>query len=330
MQKQRLAVWLSLILVAAIVLAGCAPRAGGGQTASTAGADQLSVDLPALVIDFDSEGHPSIGNVPLAQLGSMVPGGMLDNLALPASTIQFLTDSNIQHIQVANQPNGLLVLVNGEPIPFVKWDGDKLVATADLLSQLGVGTTVLDKVLPLIAHIGIGVIARFPVATGNAAIATYIEGGGPAAAAAKKAQADFLANVGTPPTVNLPVMYSVDGSWRVGDLTDTEWTNLTGLPWSSLRLKPEAINALMAAHISDLIISTDTSGIHIAINGKQLPYIGWADGELNHALDLAGQMGVWKTLSDQGMNMGQIVSTVQQLLPVVQASQTTINVHFPT
>jgi len=329
MKKQRVSLWLSLALIIALVLAGCAPRAGAGDTAAMAQPDDIAVDLPALVIDFNSDGEASIGNVPVAQLAGMFGGGAAGQLTMPASTVEQMTTSNIQHLQVSNVPSGLLILVNGQPIPSLKWDGEQLVATAEVIEQLGAGADVLAKLLPLVAHFGIGAIVRFPVAEGVAQIPLYVEGADSAAVAAQQAQSEFLAAVGTPPKIVLPVLYEPDGTWRVGDLTDTEWSNLTGLPWSAARMTPQAMQSLKEAGITDIALGTDARGIHISINGKELPYIGWADGELNHVLDLADQMGLWKTLSDQGMNMGEIIAVVETLLPAVQAAETDIHVYFP-
>jgi hypothetical protein len=328
MRTPRLTLWLSLLSVAVILLAGCAPRAGSGQTVAEAGSDALAIDLPALVLDYDAQGQPSVGNVPLAQIGDTVAPGMLPALTMSPEQIAFMTESNIQHLQIDNTPSGLLLLVNGQLIPSLRWDGEILNATAETLQSFGVAVPALEKVLPLVSNIGLAVIIRFPVAEGQEAIPTYIAES-PAVVAAQRAQADFLADVGEPPKINLRVNYDAEGGWRVGDLTDAEWTNLTGVPWHALRLRPDMIQGLIAANITEVNLSTDANGIHISVNGNALPYIGWADGELNHLIDLAGQMGLWDTLADSGMNMGEIVGMVQTLLPVVQASETNISVSFP-
>ncbi len=330
MQKQRLSLWLTGLAVAVLVLAGCAPRAMGGQTAAQSGEQDLVVDLPALVIDIDAAGNPSVGNVPLSQLGQTFAPGMLDSLVVPAETVTFLTESNIQHIQIDNTPTGLLLLVNGQPIPSLKWNGEILTGTGQLVSQLGAGVPVLEKFLPLLTNLGIGVIVRFPLAQGAEPIPTYVEGG-EAAMAARAAQEDFLATVGdTPPTIKLPVYYDTDGGWRVGDLSDAEWSNLTGVPFQAARLQPAMVANLMNAGITEISLQTDAEGIHLSINGRALPYIGWADGEITHLLTLGEQMGLWNTLADSGLNMGEITSMVETMLPVVQSTQTAINVYFPS
>ena len=328
MHRRRLLSWLSLLSVAVIALAGCAPRAFSGANASQAAPDALVVDLPALVIDIDSAGQPSIGNVPLKQLGDMFAPGQLDSLVVPSDIVALMTESNIQHFQIDNTPNGLLLLINGEPIPSIKWDGQILSDTAGLITQLGAGTAVLEEMLPTITNLGIGAIVRFPLQEGVAAIPTYVEGG-EAALAAQQAQEEFLASVGTPPTITVPMFYDADGGWRVGDLSDAEWSNLTGLPFQAARLQPDMIQGIISSGITEVSIYTDDAGLHLSSNRRALPYIGWADGEITHLLEVGDQLGLWNTLADNGMNMGEVIGMVESLLPAVQSSNTSINVYFP-
>ena len=328
MHRRRLLSWLSLLSVAVIALAGCAPRAFSGANASQAAPDALVVDLPALVIDIDSAGQPSVGNVPLKQLGDMFAPGQLDSWVVPSDIVALMTESNIQHFQIDNTPNGLLLLINGEPIPSIKWDGQILSDTAGLITQLGAGTAVLEEMLPTITNLGIGAIVRFPLQEGVAAIPTYVEGG-EAALAAQQAQEEFLASVGTPPTITVPMFYDADGGWRVGDLSDAEWSNLTGLPFQAARLQPDMIQGIISSGITEVSIYTDDAGLHLSINRRALPYIGWADGEITHLLEVGDQLGLWNTLADNGMNMGEVIGMVESLLPAVQSSNTSINVYFP-
>ncbi|NJN83220.1 MAG: hypothetical protein HC802_13675 [Caldilineaceae bacterium] len=299
-------------------------------TAEAAGPNDIVVDMPAIVMDFDDDGQASLGNVPLAELSASLGAAGLEAISFPPETVAFLKNSNIQHFQVSNLPSGVLLLVNGQPIPSLVWDGSSLIATAETMDSIGVGLPMLEKLLPLITNLGVGAVLRFPVTEGAAVIPTYVVGEGTAAARSQQTQADFLAAVGTPPQVKLPVQYDADGSWRVGDLTDTEWTNLTGLPWGALRLQPDMIQSAMDANVSEVSLYTDPDGIHISINGADLPYVGWANGELIHVMDLAGQMGLWDQLSDQGMNAGEIIAMVENLLPAVQAAQANIVVTFPS
>ncbi len=258
---------------------------------------------------------------------------MLDSLVLSPDLVQYMVESNIQHLQISNSPQGAILQVNGRSLPSLRWDGQILEETAGAIDLLGASWAQAwrwSRAAAVDAHVGIGVIARFPVAEGVAQIPLYTTEDPEAALAAKQIQDDFLATVDTTPTITVPVFYDAQGNWRVGDLTDAEWINLTGLAvFDSFRMQPTAVNQLMQQGISQLSISTDASGIHVRINGHSLPYIGWADGELNNVLDLAEQMGLWNTLADRNMNTGEIVAMIEQLLPIVQTSEVTITAHFP-
>ena len=330
MQRKRTASWLTLLLIAVLVIAGCAPRAEGGATSELDGTEDLVIDMPALVIDFASDGSASVGEVPIAQLGDTFAPGMLDSLAMSPEQVGQMVDAGIQHMQISNSPSGLLILINGQPIPSIKWDGDILATTAEVAAQFGAKIPLLEKLLPLVTHFGLGAIVRFPLADGVTEVPTHSDGETPAATASRMAQDDFLSAVGSPPTVTIPVMYDTDGGWRIGDLSDAEWTNLTGMAFfDSMRMQPEAIASFMKAGIDEISLTTDPKGIHIRINGEDLPYIGWQDGELNHVLELAGQMGAWEMLASTGMDPDEIVALVETLLPIVQASEISINAHFP-
>ena len=326
MQK-RVTLWAALLIIAALVLTGCAPRAGAGASAAMASDDELTIDLPAIVIDFDSDGSASVGGMPISDLGATA-GIDLSTVALPAEWVQYFTTSNIQHMQVNNGADGLTLMVNGQPVPSLVWDEGSLVATADTVSALGVAVPTLNKVLPLVQQLGLGVILRFPVAADEDLIPMVVEGDGSMAESAKMAQEEFLAAVGSPPRINLPVVYEEDGSWSVGDLTDTEWTALTGAPFYALRLDPALLNGLAASGVNSMSFETEQEGIHISINGNPLPYLSWGSGEVQHVLALSQQMGLLQAAMP-GMDMEAVLGTVESLLPVIQTSDANITIYLP-
>jgi hypothetical protein len=328
MHNRRRTLWTTLVLIAVLVLSGCAPRSGTGP-AETAieNSKQLVVDLPAIVIDIDEDGVASVGNVPVARWASLF-GADISTLSVPPSWIEFLVSGNIQHIQVNNTASGLLLLVNGQAIPSLSYTDGSLQATAEVLSSLGMAVPMLDKLLPVVEQVGVGMIARFPVAEGQAAIPLYMEGDGTAAAVARQAQQEFLASVETPLRINLPVFYRPDGSWTVGNLTDTELTTLTGMPFYALRLNPTVLRGLANSGVDSLSISTNPAGIQISINGKTLPTLTWGDGELQHLMGLADQLGVFDRVAP-GMNMGEVLATTHQLMPLITATDFDLTVHMP-
>ncbi len=288
-RKRRSVVILTLLLVALTVLAGCGPRATGGEVAAAADQSDVVVDLPALVIDVQADGTTTIGGQPVAELGAML-GQDLSTLNVPAETVAFLTAANIQHIQIDNTADGILILVNGQPMPSLAWDGDKLVATGQVLETLGGGLALLDRVLPLIQNLGFGVILRFPIAEGGEAL-PFVALDDEVATRAMAAQQEFLAAVGTPPSFAVTVTYSPDGTWTMAGLSQADMAQFLPGVSNYLNLDPALIQAASSAGIDALTLSTNSDGIFIAVNDQTLPYITWADGRINHILSLVEQTG---------------------------------------
>lgn len=327
MQRGKFTILVSLLLSATIVLAGCGPRATGGELARSALAEQVVVDLPALVIDVDANGQVSLGGMPLSEVGGLV-GQDFSTLSFPAETVSFLTASNIQHFQIDNTPEGLLILVNGTPIPSLAWDGESLVATAEVLETLGAGIALLDRVLPLVRNLGVGVTIRLPVAEGEEPIALVVTDSD-IAQQALAAQQEFLAAVGAPPTFQLVVNYAADGTWSVGDLSQEEWSAIAPVPWEMLNLSPALIQGASSSGINEVGIATNPEGIFISVNGRTLPHITWADGRINHVINLAAQTGMLDMVLGENPETSALLETVQSLLPAVQASDVSIRVVFP-
>jgi len=331
MQSRRLILLVSVMFVAMLALVACGPRAGGGALAAHASAKDLVVDLPAIYIDFDNAGTPSIGGQPVAQLAALA-GQNLSALQIDKQWIQYLTATNIQHIHIDNTPEGILILVNGEPIPSLGWDGKSLTSTGETLTMLSPAVPpILEKLLPLVTQLGIGAVIRFPVAAGAAAIPLVVEGDKTAAAVAVAAQKDYLKSVGTPPQIRLTVNYEADGTWKVEGMSADEWqASVPNFNWKQLNLPSELIQNASAAGISTVGLMTNQDGVFIAINGNTLPHITWGNGEINHVLDLAAQMGLLQMLpGGNGPQMQTMLDTVKSLLPAVQTSNVNLTVNFP-
>ena len=327
MLAKRIPLLFSLVFLAAFALAGCGARAGAGETAAASAAAPLVLDLPNLTIDYDANGTPSLGGAPMSSFGALLPASLTSQLTFDKSLMDRLATANIQHIQVTTAPDGLIILVNGEPIPSVRWDSDRLTNLADLVEMLGPDApAALQSVLPIITNLGAGLALRFPLSQGAEIIPMQVAGDASAAAASQAAQQAFMAKVGTAPIIRIPVLYDADGGYTVQGMSDAEWQVLTGAPFGSLRLQPDQIAGAVAAGITGATVRTDAEGIHLALNGKELPVLGWGEGELSHALKLAAGAGL---LEQAGMDGAVIGAVIDTLLPVIQSSNVEINVTFP-
>jgi len=328
-QKQVFSRWIIVMLIVALAgLTACAPRAGAGEIASTVGSDEAVIDIPAIIIDFDSDGNASIGGLPLETLAP----GLVEQLNISAEQIQQLTALNIQHIQLNNRDNGLMLLVNGRSMPSARWDDESIrnmLTTLTLLDINQVPPAIAD-LLTLIQQVGVAVVARFPLQDG-AAQKYPLNPDEPSLAVrtSQQAQERFLTDVGHAPQINIPVIYTETGSWRVNDRTEDEYMTLfPAIPWNTLHLSTKALQSLQANGISQMNIATNQDGISMSLNGKTLPYIGWSEGELQNLIALGIQTGL---LEQNGITLTpeQLQLVSQMLLPMIQASNVNLAIQFP-
>jgi len=311
-------------LLILLLLAGCGPRIGGGETALHVAQSPLLVDLPALYIDYDQDGHASIGQVPVAALADLFPVDPT-RLNLTPAQIKLIVDANIQHLQVTNTPERLLLLINGKPMPSLFWGTPASVATTDTQPQQA-AMAPLATLLPMVSAMGVGVVIRFPVSTGMAPIPltpVTVD-----SSAAQAVQAEYLALIGEAPHLSIDVFYHADGSWTVADLDATAWQAALPLPWARLNLRTEQIEELRAGGINELILKSDREGLFVHVNGQPLPHLSWANGELNQLLLLAADGGLFRQLLGDTPTAYSLAVTLERLLPMLQVTEIELHVHF--
>lgn len=321
--RQRTGMVTLLLVIALLLVTGCAPRAGGGEVLGQAGEGEIAVDLPAMVIDYDADGQPSLGGIPLGSL-SVVPANVLEQITFDAATVAQLQAANIQNIQVNNQTGGLSLYVNGQEIPSVTWDKESLGTLASLAGALGPEMAVVADIAPLLTNLGFAAALRFPPAADAEEVPLYAD-----AAAASDAQAaaeTFLSEVGAPPTIQIPVIYDATGDWTVSGISADEWTDLTGAPFDALKLEEDIVTALSGAGVETITVATGPDGLQMALNGNNLPYLDWSDGKLGPAVELLVASGQLDSLAEQGMDLDALLAVLDQLLPIVTSSNVSINV----
>lgn len=326
---QRRLIVFGLLLVALVALAGCGPRAGGGDAARMAGASDLVVDLPAIYLDFDESGTPSMGGMSLSQAGALI-GQSLPEIAIGAETVQNLRNFNIQHIQLVNSDQGLTIYINGARVPSLAWDEEVLNNFKDLLTNTGVGLGPVSNLLPLLGTFNTGIVLRFPLAEGEEPLPLVDPESEQVAAAARAAVEAFEAGVGSPTTIQFTVDYAPDGTWLVEGRDAAAWESVLPIGWDGFNLDPETIAATVGAGIRTFGITTNEEGIQFALNGERLPTITWGNGEVTNILRLLQSTGALNQLTDG--NSGQVAGLLDMaddLMPTIQAADVNVTVNFP-
>ncbi|MXY93660.1 MAG: hypothetical protein F4047_00870 [Caldilineaceae bacterium SB0670_bin_27] len=346
MQK-RVTYWAVLSLVVAFVFSGCTARVDAGSMAER-GPDEFYVDLPPIVIDYAPDGTASVGGLSHMVVGNVEkPPGMvyvpepgvrlglatvLYGLSLPSLWVQHFTASDLQHLRIANGDEGILIYANGQRIPSLVWEEEGLAATGEAVNVLGLGVPALNKVLPLVRNFDLGVVLRFPLQEGAELIPLGGVEESEEVTMARMLQQQVLETFGGAlPTIDIPILYHADGSWTLGELSDVDWTVLTSTPFYALRLPPELISGLTDSGIYTVTLTTDPDGIHIALNGIGLPYLSWGSGEVQNVLALTKQLGVFDSVSAlvPGADMASVLSLVENLLPIIQATNANITIYLP-
>ena len=328
MRDGRNTILFTLLVVAALMIAACGPRVGASEVAES---EDIVVSLPSLVIDYGEDGQANIGGMSLTEMSELL-GTDLSDLNLGADVIGQLTQGNIQHIQVLNTANGLLILVNGQPIPSLAWDGESLASTATALELFGMSMggleQVLPQLLPLIQNLGLGVTVNVPTSGDADMIPLYVEGDETAAAAAAAARTQFLDAVGEAPKIRLTVAYDDRGVASVAGIDSESWKALS-VPLDALNLDPSDLQQFRELGLDKVGVASNDKGLFISINDSTLPHISWASGEVNHVLNLAAQAGLLDDLlGGEDADPAMVLALIEQFLPMLQASELDISLDF--
>lgn len=318
MQVKRLLPWSFALLLVALFLVGCAPRPGAGETVAAAAADAAVVDLPSVALDVAPDGSLSVAGIPVSELSAALGTNL--PAAVPAGLVKTLQDYGIQHVQIANNPDGLALIVNGMSLPSFGWTAESLGKVGQLIPQV----QGLDKLLPILTQLGVGVTLRLPVAGGAEAIPLAVSAGSEAAAEdLAKAQEAFVTGVQTAPKVEFNLVYEPDGTWTSMGLKSADWANLTGQKlFTDLNYEPNEMALLKMAGITDAFIALNPDGLSIQINDTKLPSIDWSGGKLATLVEFAKSAGVLEMLPIPP-------EMLDAVLPMLSSADVQLHAQFP-
>ena len=283
-KTRKRSLFLTLLLVAGLTLAGCAPRPGAGTAAANAGSDALAIDLPAILVEYDAEGQASLLGMPVGELGAAL-GADLSALSLGQETIDRFAAAKIQHIQVNNQPNVLRIYTNGQPLPAIIWNEEAMSALAETLTGMGTDASMLSTLTPLLPNLGLGLALKMPVPSGQKEIPLTTSGATIESAAALKA---FDAAKAAVANINLTITYAADGTPTIEGIAPF-MLNMIGLNPAALALPADQLESIAGQGIQSIGVKTVPNGLLLQLNGNALPYLQWSNAnEVTNLLTLAG------------------------------------------
>lgn len=293
----------ALILSIALMV-GCAPRGNVSAVDSEASADAVVISLPAIVLDVDEEGHLTASNVAVTQLNPLLDLALAD-ATLPTDLVEDALAADVQHVQLETTPNGLIILVNNEPIMSPLWNEEVLNSTGETLSNLGVGLPEgMTALLPVLSNAGLGAVLQFPGAASDPVPSSEAPGEIPSRPSN---------------STQITIDYNADGTWSGSGIPP-----FPPLPWDMIFTLPaDTIQSLSEAGIESLQLTTSSDGIFLRVNGEDLPFIDWSGNRLGYTLQVLADMGL---LGDQVAGM---LPTISGFLPMIQGLSLDITMNFP-
>jgi hypothetical protein len=295
-----------LIIIGVLLLAACGPATIPTTPPKTPSGEVFMIALPRITVDYDSQGNPtSVLGLDLSKLGVQPQA-----LKLPAQTTQLLTNGGVQHIELAFVGHGVVVYVDGKPLPYINWDDATLERAIGLAGAFGLQNADLyQQIVPMITRLGLDLVLRFPIAQGVAAIPMTQSG---------EAAKLTLTPTTEPASVVIAfeIKYDENGVPGILGVTASDLAVL-GIPMP-VGLAPATLQSLQAANIQSIELRSKPEGIFIYANNELLPNLAWDTATLTNLANLIAQLAP-----------EAIGELVKALVPGLDRFDLDILIHFP-
>jgi hypothetical protein len=311
--RSRWVVSVILLLLVVVLLAGCWGR--------EAEEEETTSLLPRITINIDDEGYPKLVGISLSTLGRLLRQDF-STLRVPPELLAQLQAADIQHVELVMTKGGLMIFVNGQPMPYLAGDKESLQNLGETIETLGLANAnvirwALDNV---VARVGLPVAVKFPVTPGNAEIpladlkalpVVDVEQTRSAAGAPPLIlHADVAVDAAGRPTIaGFPLTQLQDGLNQAGIAADL----------SGAALSPELVATLTGANIQNLQVEIEPEGIYLCLDGNPLPAVAWDAERIENLIDLYGK------LSPDDANLGAL----RFFLPYVQPADVELTLQLP-
>lgn len=308
---------LFTLLIVTLLLSACGPAIKPATDAATGTGEMFTIALPRIVVDYDLQGNPKVEALDVTAVERLTGTKFGTYLRMPPAYVQWMQTANVQHIELRQAGQGVNILVNALPMPWVSWDDVSLAKTTAIAALItGPGNQVdlqfITRLVPIVRRLGLDLVLRFPRQAPAVEI-PLSDPSAPAPPVAKRAAkaASYI--------VQFEVKYDANGIPAVLGVSAAD-LEARGIKLGNYRLDPAAIQRLQATNVQSLELRSKDNGFYAYINGDSLPNVVWDDTTLKNAAQVYGQM------NDQ---RNQYVSFVTQMLPQVDQGDVAVLLHFP-
>lgn len=306
----RKTLWIALVVIS-LILTACGPAMPPSTSPKTARGDTFLLALPRLEIEFDKDGNPTVLGMKLADVGAMLNQD-LSGVRLDPFLVNWMTATDIQHIEMRQTGDGMAVVVNGKPMPHIAWDDQSLERALKLAQVFAPGNenqfNAIKKLLPIVSRLGLDVVVRFPLQPGAKAIPLA----DPAVVMAKAKPVKDPASL----ILWFDIRYDAQGVPAILGITGYDLADL-GLPLPVAIDRPMLQN-LQKQNVQALELRTKPDGLFIYLNNEPLPSFVWDRQLLKNAAELYAQMNPQSPL----------IGTINQLVPNIDTLDIGVLVYF--
>ncbi len=315
--RRVVVVWL---VFAGLLLSACGAAVLPGTEQEKEGSKAFTIGLPRIVVSVDEEGQLGIdGFLSLSQLDQManslgIPLG-LSSFSLPPELVQRMMLGGIQHLEIRQAADKLVLLFNGKPMPSLSWKDGSLDSMGQFLNLFGQQTAqtgqMIQKLVPLAERLGLSIALKFPTQPGAEPIAY---------ASNEVVQAEPEAVTGSPSLgLQLDVKYDEAGVPSLLGIPPGEIRTL--FAGQRLALDPQIIERAQANNIQHVQVRSKGDGLWLYVNGSPMPPIRWDKPTLSNAID------VWVAMNP-GLSPS-LADTVRTLAPYFGNADLSVMLHFP-
>lgn len=272
-----------LTVIAALLLSACGAATVPTTDETTDSGQRFLISLPRLVVDVDEQGQASVNGLSIDAVNQIIPGAPLPDMAVNPFYVDWMTNTNIQHLEFASTDKGVFVFANGEPLPYLAWDGDSLtnLGTVAGIANLPYGN-LISKLVPIVQRTGLNIVMRFPTQEGAAPVAVRDP------SIAPEAMAPVVEEVAPSFVTRIDVNYDANGVPTIAGISSRDLAEAgVFLP---IELTPELLAQLKGNGVEEIRFVTGPNGVTITVNGEALPQVAWNSALLSNGADLYAQM----------------------------------------
>lgn len=272
-----------LTVIAALLLSACGAATVPTTDETTDSGQRFLISLPRLVVDVDENGQASVNGLSIEAVNAIIPGAPLPDLAVNPFYVDWMTNTNIQHLEFVSTDNGVFIFANGEPLPFLAWDGNSLtnLGTVAGIANLPYGN-LISRLVPIVQRTGLNIVLRFPTQPG----ATEIPLRDPNVA--PESMQPVTEEVAPSLVTRIDVNYDESGVPTIAGISSRDLAEAgVFLP---IELTPQTLEQLQSNNVKELRFISGPNGVFITVNGESLPQISWNSALLTNSADLYAQM----------------------------------------